>query len=127
MAARHRTFALAAVICSVLVAAPAVASMRSATPDVSTHRAFQPVSSPTTAFTYDESGVPQGATASVEAFYLGDGSTAVTRSVPRRPASNEVSAPGPQPTSRARCPGPGPTRSTNFSPSGSDHRPMNRL
>jgi Cu-Zn family superoxide dismutase len=78
MAARHRAFALAAVICSVLVAAPAVAAMRSATPDVSTHRAFQPVSSATTAFTYDESGVPQGATASVEAFYLGDGSTAVT-------------------------------------------------
>ncbi len=78
MAARRRALALAAVICSLLVAAPAVAAMRTATPDVSTHRAFQPVSSATTAFTYDENGVPQGAMASVEAFYLGDGSTAVT-------------------------------------------------
>ena len=78
MAPRHRALALSAVIASVLVAAPAVAAMRTATPDVSTHRAFQPVSSASSAFTYDENGVPQGATATVEAFYLGDESTAVT-------------------------------------------------
>ena len=36
MAARRRALGLAAVICSLLVAAPAVAAMRTATPDVGT-------------------------------------------------------------------------------------------
>lgn len=57
----------------VLLAVPAVASMRSATPDAQEHGAFQPVDHATTAFTYDQGLVSRGATATVEAFYLDAG------------------------------------------------------
>ena len=77
-AVRRRTIVLAASAAAVLVAGPALGAMRSATPDVAVNRAFQPVGSASTAFTYDEQGVPRGATASVEGFYAGNGTTAVT-------------------------------------------------
>ena len=77
-AVRRRTLVLAASAAAVLAAVPAAAAIRSATPDVAVNRAFQPVGSASTAFTYDEQGVARGATATVEAFYPGDGTTAVT-------------------------------------------------
>jgi Cu-Zn family superoxide dismutase len=75
---RRRTLVAAASAAVVLAAVPAAAAVRSATPDVAVNRAFQPVGSASTAFTYDEQGVARGATATVEAFYPGDGTVAVT-------------------------------------------------
>ena len=56
-----------------------------------------------------------------------EGSTAQTPPAPSRPDSSAVSAPGPQPTSSARCPFRTPARSANRSASGSEYRPMNRV
>ena len=55
-----------------------------------------------------------------------EGSTAATASTPSSPTSGAVSAPGPQPTSSARCPGRGARRSTKRSARGAENRPMNR-
>ena len=78
MAARRRTLVLAASATLALAAVPAAAAVRTATPDVAVNRAFQPVGAASTAFTYDEQGVARGATVTVEAFYPGDGTSAVT-------------------------------------------------
>jgi putative MATE family efflux protein len=54
-------------------------------------------------------------------------SIAVTASAPSRATSRAVSAPGPQPTSSARCPVVNPDPATNGPASGSENRPMKRV